>query len=147
MTEECTKILKKLPNMERAALQCLWQELFGKAPHPKLRRQLLVPILAYRVQERAFGGLKPATRYYLRKLALRLENRSKSSSPRRIKPGTKLVREWHNVTYVVMVAEHGYIYDKREYGSLSEIASLITGTRWSGPLFFGLRQRGADRAK
>ena len=79
MSDKCTQTLERLPSMSRQELQQLWQELFGRPPHPKLRRQLLIPILAYRVQEKAYGGLKASTRNYLRKLALQLEAQQEHS--------------------------------------------------------------------
>jgi hypothetical protein len=141
MTDKCAETLKQLPTMDRSQLQQLWLELFGKPPHPKLRRQLLVPIIAYRAQEKAYGGLKASTRDYLRKLALELENKKGVATPRRIKSGTKLLRQWHDETHEVTVTERGYLYRGSEYKTLSEIAGLITGARWSGPLFFGLKKR------
>jgi len=144
MTDKCAQTLKELPTMDRPGLQQLWQELFGKPPHPKLRRQLMVPILAYRVQEKAYGGLKSSTRNYLRKLAAQLESSKGIPQPQRIKPGTKLLRQWHDETHEVVVTEHGFVYRGEEYKTLSEIAGLITGTRWSGPLFFGLKKRSRE---
>jgi hypothetical protein len=146
MTDKYAETLKQLPTMDRTQLQQLWLELFGKPPHPKLRRQLLVPVLAYRIQEKAHGGLKPSTRDYLRKLALQMENRSKPV-PQRIKAGTKLLRQWHDETHEVIVTEGGYLYRGTEYKTLSEIAGLITGARWSGPLFFGLKKRGGGATR
>ena len=144
MSDKCTQTLERLPSMDRAELQQLWQDLFGKPPHPKLRRQLLVPILAYRVQEKVYGGLKASTRNYLRRLALQLEANKSTPKPQRIKPGTKLLRRWHDETHEVVVTEHGYFYRGSEYKTLSEVAGLITGARWSGPLFFGLKKRSKE---
>jgi hypothetical protein len=93
------------------------------------------------VQEKAYGGLKASTRDSLRKLALQLENKKDVATRQRIKPGTKLLRQWHSETHEVMVTERGYLYRGQEYKTLSEIAGLITGARWSGPLFFGLKKR------
>jgi len=98
------------------------------------------------MQELEFGGLTKATRTRLRELAGAFT--SKSGAPAsiaiRIKPGTRLIREWQGKTHQVTVAEGSYEYHGERYKSLSEIARLITGTRWSGPLFFGLK---ANRAK
>jgi len=127
--------------MSRTELQKLWQEFFGKPPHPKLRRQILAPILAYRIQEEAHGGLKASTRAYLNQLALQLDGKDKPRQSQRIKPGTRLLRQWHGKNHDVAVTERGYFYRGTGYKPLSEIACLITGTRWSGPLFFGLRKR------
>lgn len=145
--EKCTELLNQIPAMERPALQHLWAELFGQPPHPKLRRQLMVPILAYRVQEKTYGGLKASTRNYLRKLAKAIEDGRRTEPPTRIKPGTKLLREWHDEMHEVVVTANGLHYRGNSYKTLSEIATQITGTKWSGPLFFGLRKRKEVAAK
>jgi hypothetical protein len=137
--EQCTQTLEALPTMKRANLQRLWEDLFGRLPHPRIRRELLIPILAYRVQEKTYGGLKPSTRNFLRKVALEAENKKSTPSALRIKPGTRLLREWHGERHDVVVTERGHLYKGKEYKTLSEIARLITGNRWSGPLFFGLK--------
>ena len=107
-------------------------------------------VLAYRLQEVAFGGLKPATRRRLQQIAKALAADPRASivdSPS-IKPGTRLVREWKGRPHTVTVVEDGFQYSGKRYSSLSEIARLITGTRWSGPLFFGLKtSRSKERAR
>jgi len=140
--------LDQLPQMERSALQKLWLELFGKLPNPKLRRELLVPILAYRLQEKAFGGLKPSTAKRLKAVAEEFANGKKpAGSPSlRTKTGTRFIREWQGQLHEVAVLDKGLEYKGRTYRSLSEIAREITGTRWSGPAFFGLKKRDARRA-
>jgi hypothetical protein len=93
------------------------------------------------MQEEAYGGLSPATRRRLAELARKFEtnpNAELSGAPR-IKPGTRLIRDWRGQSNRVTVLEKGYEYAGKRYSSLSQIARLITGTRWSGPLFFGLR--------
>lgn len=134
--------LNRLSGLERGALQVLWTELFGNLPNQKLRRELLVMILTYRIQEKAFGGLKPSTR---KKLLSYAEGFTKDKEivpiqARVTKPGTRIVREWGSKLHEVVVVDSGFSYDGRQYGSLSEIARLITGTRWSGPAFFGLKK-------
>ena len=116
--------------------------MFNRPVHPKLRRDLRIPILAYRIQEKAYGGLKPSTRKRLQRLAEELERDPKAQiqSHQQIKTGTKLLRQWQGETHNVMVADDGFDYRNKRYKSLSEIAREITGTRWSGPLFFGLKQ-------
>ena len=101
----------------------------------------MIPFLAYKIQERAHGGLGPRTRAELRRIARGLERPPGSAEPRtqrRIKPGTRLVRQWRGETHEVAVGESGFEYRGTDYRSLSEIARKITGTRWSGPAFFGL---------
>ena len=140
-TEISTK-LQELPRLPKPELLALWRELFAKPAHPRLRRNLMIPLLAYRLQEQAYGGLKPATRKRLQKLTAELEQSRKSPLALlpRLKTGTKLLRQWQGEMHEVLVADEGFEYRGVRYESLSEIARQITGTRWSGPLFFGLKQ-------
>ena len=141
MSQPVDDRIKELPTLKRAALVLLWHELFGGPPPPQLRRELMLPILAYRLQEMEYGGLKPSIRTRLRKLAQLLEKDPTASvaPPPQIKPGTRLLRQWRGDTHEVIVEDGGYQYRGKRFDSLSEIAGQITGTRWSGPLFFGLR--------
>jgi hypothetical protein len=141
-----------LPALSKAELQAKWREKLKQAPPLHLNKPILVPLLAYKLQEQAFGGLKPAYKRRLRQLAESFErnpaNAGKTASPTvRIKPGTRLIRQWDGQIHQVTVAEEGFEYKGARYRSLSEIARLITGTRWSGPLFFGLKQSERDRAR
>ncbi len=140
-TEISTK-LQALPHLPKPELLALWQELFVKPAHPRLRRNLMILILAYRIQEQAYGGLKPSTRKRLQKLAAELEQNQKAPMPLtpQLKTGTKLLRQFQGEMHEVLVADEGFEYRGQRYESLSEIARQITGTRWSGPLFFGLKQ-------
>ncbi|QDW41847.1 DUF2924 domain-containing protein [Bradyrhizobium sp. KBS0727] len=97
--------------------------------------------MAQRIQEKAYGGLPAATRRLLEQLvksAVAKPN-GRLESPRRIKPGAELVRTWNRKTYRVAVLQSGFGYDGKTFDTLSEIATKITGTRWNGPRFFGLR--------
>ena len=107
----------------------------------------MIPILAYRMQEQAFGSLSADSRRRLRHLArvFAADPNARIPSVPGIKPGTRLVRQWQGQVHVVTVEEKGYEYEGTPYQSLSQIAGLITGTRWSGPLFFGLK--GKEPAK
>ncbi len=140
--------LKSLLGMNKAGLCALWRELFKEDAPSQVRKELLTRILAYRIQEQAFGGLSAANRRRLREIARTFQRDPKTSLPGAgaIKPGTRLIRQWQGKSHHVTVHELGYEYDGKRYASLSEIARLITGTRWSGPLFFGLRRNGAKRA-
>jgi hypothetical protein len=142
MSNEISTKLEELPRLPKTELRVLWQELFGKPGHPKLRREMMIPILAYRIQEKAYGGLKPSTRKRLEKFAQELDRdpKAKLTAPQQIKTGTKLLRQWRGETHNVIVVDEGFDYRNKRYKSLSEIARLITGTRWSGPSFFGLKQ-------
>lgn len=132
--------LDKLPKLSRTALQNLWQENYGTSPPPQLRRDLMIPILAYRIQEKTFGSLDAGTKTRLRQLAQGFEDNSDLlvASKLTLKPGTRLVRQWRDQVHLVNVEANGYEYKGGRYKSLSQIARLITGTRWSGPLFFGI---------
>ena len=142
MPTEISTRLQELPHLPKAELLALWQELFAKPPHPLLRRNLMIPILAYRLQEQAYGGLNPSTRKRLHKLGAQLEENQKAPLPLlpQLRPGTKLLRQFQGEIHDVLVVNEGFEYRGKHYQSLSEIAREITGTRWSGPLFFGLKQ-------
>ncbi|MGA9527175.1 MAG: DUF2924 domain-containing protein [Terriglobales bacterium] len=134
--------LANLMKLSRASLVELWEQLFQTSPHPRLRRDLMVRILAHRLQEQAYGGIAPEYRRRLQRLARAMETEKDVRGSRlSIKPGTRLVRQWQSRTHIVQVAERGYEYDGSCYDNLSEIARLITGTRRSGPLFFGLKEK------
>jgi hypothetical protein len=142
MPSELRNRLTLLPRMSKAQLLDLWQELYGKTPPPKIRRELMVPFLAYRMQERQYGGLKTSTRSELRHIARHLD-RKPSGALRvrtRIKPGTRLCRQWRGKMHEIFVTESGYEYLGVGYRSLSKMARKITGTQWSGPAFFGLKK-------
>ncbi len=111
----------------------------------RANRDLLRRALAYHMQEQTEGGLSKSTRRRLAKLAgLNGENRAPISPHSvRLKPGSRLIREWHGVTHSVTVLGDGFDWRGTRYASLSQIARAITGARWSGPLFFGLRKTGS----
>ncbi len=129
--------LREIANMSRAELQDRWAKLTGR-PVPKLSIAMLRLALGYELQARAKGGLSRAARRQL--------DGSGDARPRAmpLAPGLRLVREWQGTVHVVTVDETGAIHwNGRRWKSLSEVARAITGTRWSGPAFFGLRQRKA----
>jgi hypothetical protein len=140
--------LSRLPSLETGELRQLWRDLFGNPPHPKLRRELLIPILAYRLQEKALGGLKPAIARRLRAIADDLASGKKSCASGQLEPrsGTRMVRQWQGKLHEVITLDSGFLYGGEKYRSLSEIARVITGTRWSGPAFFGLKKRRSEEA-
>jgi len=121
-----------------------WRELFGKEP-PAFNRPYLVSRLTYRIQELAYGGLRPETRTRLEALGEQLDGGNvvlrRIRADGRPLPGTRLLREWHGVEHAVTVLADGFDWEGRPYKSLSAIARAITGTRWNGWTFFGLRQR------
>ena len=134
--------VKNLPNLSRDELAHLWQKLFQLVPDPKIRKPFMIRFLAYRIQEQAFGSLSANGERRLRQLAGAVAGNSSPRTSQKIHPaGTRLVREWQNQVHLVNVETSGYEYRGARYQSLSEIARLITGTRWSGPLFFGLKKQ------
>ena len=142
-TENVDANLATLRAASPKELRARWLELFGTEPPPWKRLDVMARVLAYRMQERTLGGLKPSTLKRLAKLASSLEGSpdSLAPSPVRIKPGTRFIREWGGETHSVTTIDRGFTYLGKTYRSLSEIARAITGTRWSGPRFFGLRSR------
>jgi hypothetical protein len=113
-----------------------------KAELPKaFGPDLLRRSIAHRIQEKAYGGLSAPTRRLLDQLvkAAMAKPNGRLELPRRIKPGSELVRTWKGKTYRVVVTANGFAHEGKTYAGLSEIASTITGTRWNGPRFFGLR--------
>ena len=136
-------ILDDLPGMSRAALLDAWAQVIGKPPVFSASRELLVNTIAWHLQARQFGGLSPSVQRRLDRLAASIE-RGESIRPLtatdRLRPGTTLERTWRGETHVVSVLASGFAYRGQRYRSLSHNARLITGTRWNGPAFFGLRQ-------
>lgn len=133
--------LSGLPALDRRELVEKWQGLYGSEPPAGISNKLLIRAIAHRLQEQAWGGLKPATRHFLEKAAQDNAPRQQMLPALSIKTGTRLLREWHGVTYEVIVMEDGVHCNGKCYRSLSEVARAITGTRWSGPLFFGLKKQ------
>jgi hypothetical protein len=137
-----------LRDLSRQQLLELWQKVYGRAAPEGLRRELLVPFLAYRIQENAHGGIKLSTLSELRRIARNLEKPGGSTESRcrsKIRSGTRLIRQWRGEAHEVGATESGFEYRGTTYRSLSEIARKITGTRWSGPAFFKLNGAKAVR--
>jgi Protein of unknown function (DUF2924) len=135
--------LDRLPTMPIAHLRVRYSELFRADPPKAFGPDLLRRSIAQRIQEKAYGGLPQATRRLLDQLikAATARPNGRLELPRRIKPGSELVRTWKGQTHRVMVMANGFAYGGKTFGSLSEIASDITGTNWNGPRFFGLRSK------
>ena len=141
------KALDSLPRLSHAQLGSLWAEAFGRALEFPLKKDMLIRCLAYRLQEQVHGGLRPATVKRLEHLLRGLVEGDRtpvSIQAPRFKPGTRLMREWQGKIFEVTVLDQGYAYRGECYASLSEIARTITGARWSGPRFFGLKKTPAD---
>jgi Protein of unknown function (DUF2924) len=133
------RFLAQLPAMGRRELQQQWRNLFGREPSPGMRRNHMIPMLAYRAQEKVFGGMKESTVRMLRELALGIA--SEAHAAYRPQTGTRYVREHNGKLHEVTVLDDGFEYEGASYRSLSEIAKAITGTKWSGPAFFGLKRK------
>jgi hypothetical protein len=130
--------LAALAELDRTVLLERWRTTFGRDAPPRLSRTLMEKAIAYDLQVEAFGGLPARTRRALR-TAAKADGRSKLSKlPSR---GTRLIREWHGALHEVEVLEDGYLWRGARHRSLSAIARAITGTKWSGPRFFGLVAR------
>ncbi len=137
------QLVATLPKLTWKQLQDLWPQYF-KVPPFSVSRAIVVPSLAYRIQEEAFGGLSRSARSRLDAIAAAWdEGRKPSISPAqkpRVRPGTRLLRSWRGEVHEVTVLDDGFMYRDQTYTSLSEIARTITGVQWSGPLFFGLKK-------
>jgi hypothetical protein len=125
-------------------LKTEWQALFD-APAPNNSRTFLEGRLAYRIQELIYGGPDKQTRRLLDLLADEVEGtltrKSQIADPRNPVVGTKLIREWDGVAHTVTVLKEGFEWGGQRYKSLSAVARAVTGTRWNGYRFFGLRER------
>jgi Protein of unknown function (DUF2924) len=145
---EVSRLLEALLTLSPDELRQEWRRLYRRQP-PRLSRDLLVRAIAYRIQELHYGGLSKATSRKLAALvqARRCYGKIAPEGAQRIRAGARLVREWNGRTHTITVEENGFTYAGRRYRSLSAIAREITGTRWSGPRFFGLApKRGASDA-
>src|SRR5262249_3654794 len=118
-------------------LRTLWRTTFRSSPPPALTKDLVARFICWHIQEQAFGGLDPDTAKLLDRLAR--GDKPGVDGPRRLKPGTVLVREYQGERHTVTAAPGGSVWREAPYPSLSTIARAITGTAWSGPRFFGLR--------
>ena len=138
--------LRQVAAEPKALLRVRYRGLFGREPPRAFGPDLLRRSVAQRMQENAHGGLSKATQRELDRLVALLI--AKPDAPltvaRRARSGTVLVRDWKGKSHRVMIMEEGFGYDGRTYSNLSEIARLITGTRWNGPRFFGLRRKGRE---
>lgn len=127
--------LAALATMSSAQLRARWCELTG-SPVPRVSPAMLRLALAWELQAKAYGGLSRRTSQKLDQLG------AGRTSTREVRPGMRLAREWNGVLHVVTVGEDGVIaWNGQSWPSLSKVAREITGTRWSGPAFFGLKQK------
>lgn len=134
--------LAGLASMSAAQLRAEWRRLHrGQTLPAGLTSSQLLRSIAWRLQEKALGGLPPARVRELDRLAGQLEANGEidMTSPRRLKPGTRVVRHWRGKVYSVTVLDSGFEFEERHFVSLTQIARHITGVAWSGPRFFGLK--------
>lgn len=150
LTEKVSAQLTALTNSDLHQLRVQWRKLMRSEAPPHLTRGLLLRILAYKVQELAYGGLDRESVRYLDRIAERLAAGDRNPVPPvpdprrgRLRPGTLLEREHGGVLHRVLVLEAGFSWQGRAFQSLSEVARAITGTNWNGPRFFGLRDKDA----
>ena len=144
--EALTRKLASLRSLPIKELKQQWRLLYGSEPPHRVSRELLIRAVAYRIQEQVLGGLKPSTRRLLERLASDArvgKPLTLSSCAPLVSAGTVLMRDWQGTTHEVRVLDRGVLYKRKRYRSLSEVARLITGSRWSGPLFFGLHSKRA----
>jgi len=140
--DQLAAALASLPGLSTEAVRAAYRRLYRRSPPAAFSRDLLIRAVAYRLQEQIRGGLSPETKLLLDRLA-----RGKAQAARWIKPGSTLVRSWGGQTHQVVVTAQGFLWNGSVHASLSEIARLITGTRWNGPRFFGLRPSPAREGK
>ena len=135
-----------LGDLSRAELIERWQGHYRSAPPKGISRSLLIRAVAYEMQARRFGGLRPATERRLRQIAdgVGASNNCVRDTAVVVRPGARLIREWHGVVHVVDAIDGAFLWNGLRYRSLSAIARAITGARWSGPRFFGVAS-GASR--
>ena len=137
-----------LRDLDLKGLRMRWKGIFRGLPPDHFLRHLLVGMLAYRMQAQAYGDLDAATIRLLKQIGsggvnvdavgLTADHEQRRAS---LKPGTILMREWNSQSHRVMVVDTGFAWNGKTYDSLSKIAFAITGTKWNGPRFFGLRDR------
>ena len=135
--------LEHLEQLSRAELRALWAKELAETPPPSLGRDILALGIAYARQERRYGGLSKPVAKELDRLSARVLRGSANDGPQPATPlpraGTILVREWQGTTHHVTATDDGFLWNGKPHRSLSGIARAITGTKWNGPRFFGLR--------
>jgi len=140
--------IARLRGLDIKALRVRWRGSFGREAPASLPRHLLFAMLAYRLQAEAMGDLNAETVHFLKQVDLAPSKQAAvpltkgfERRTRNLSPGTVLTREWSGQHHKVMVLDGGFAWEGRTYSSLSEIAKTMTGTKWNGPRFFGLRDR------
>src|ERR1035437_152452 len=142
-SEKLAQELKDLETRGDDELKNRWRSLYGTQPPQKIPASLLIAAVAHRMQENALGALKSSVRRHLMQAANHPATPRPSPHYPSLRPraGTVLVRDWGGVTHQAKVLEDGILFRSKRYKSLSEVARVITGSRWWGPLFFGLKSK------
>lgn len=138
MSDELEQEVEGLRRLGRQQLKDRWRDLYKAAPPAAFTPDLIARGIAWRLQVKALGGLTLDVRRLLAASGKGAPVRRRSSARAALRPGNRLVRRWRGRTYVVEVTDGGLVYEGSSFSSLSVIATTITGTRWSGPKFFGL---------
>jgi Protein of unknown function (DUF2924) len=137
--------IARVRDLDLSGLRARWRSVFRRKAPDHLPRHLLYRMIAYRLQAERLGDLDRDTQRFLERVAEGTwtgdELRSGQRRSRGFRPGTILVREWDGKPQRVMVVDDGFAWNGSTYRSLTEVAFAVTGTRWSGPRFFGLRRR------
>jgi DUF2924 family protein len=148
MTQSVLDITAEMARLAGLAIDDLrteWRRLHQTPPPKRLSRDILLRGISYRLQERLHGGLSKTTLRKLQGAPVAWRSSARQRRPRvAFKPGTRLVREWHEQTHTVVILDDGVEWRGQRYRSLSVVARAITGARWSGPRFFGLTARASD---
>ncbi len=146
-SEELAQELKDLETRGDGELKNRWHSLYGTKPPQRIHRSILIAAVAHRMQENALGALKSSVRRHLMQAANNPATPRPSPHYPSLLPraGTVLVRDWGGVTHQAKVLEDGILFRSKRYNSLSEVARVITGSRWSGPLFFGLKSAAKEQ--
>ena len=139
-------IIGNLTSLSLPDLRARWAEIWGIEPHGRISRQMLVHSLAFKMREQEGRGLTPGQQARLDQLVKAYKRNprvidSGTAGGGNIKPGTRLIRVWNGERYSVLATERGFEHKGTTYSTLSEVARIITGTRWNGWLFFGLRKK------
>jgi Protein of unknown function (DUF2924) len=139
--EKLSSEIAGLESLDLNQLRARWKLLYEIEAPPHLSRDWLRRAVAYRIQENVLGGLRPATRRLLERVAedAGVRKPSRVVPTRKVGPNTILIREWGGTRHEVTVVENGVMFRGKRYRSLSQVARMITGSQWSGPLFFGLK--------
>lgn len=151
-TEIERQLLEQIRQLELSTIPDLklkWQELKGQEPPQFAKRSFLTQVIAWELQAKAFGAIEPS----LHRLLLELGSGQPSSTtgdddpaPQKLGPGVKLIRTWRGEAHQVIVTAEGFLWRDKAFRSLSIIAREITGTQWSGPVFFGLKKTRSKQA-